>query len=126
MRSAFANVMESAGYDRYSSYSIADWFKYTNFAEYFTGYYWDKLLPVCCYIVLIFSIVFTILVNREAKKEIVVYMDSVLCRVIAIGKPTVSTFPAFPPLHTVHESFPSHGVPSIKLHFHCHKLLQAV
>ena len=81
VRSAFANVMESAGYDRYSSYSIANWFKYTNFAEYFTGYYWDKFLPVCCYIVLIFSIVFTILVNREAKKEITVYMDSVLCKV---------------------------------------------
>lgn len=52
--------------------------------------------------------------------------SSPITRTIAIGKPTVSTFPAFPPLHTVHESFPSHGVPSIKLHFHCHKLLQAV
>lgn len=35
MRSAFRKLMESAGYDRYSSYNIADWFKYTNFTEYF-------------------------------------------------------------------------------------------
>lgn len=81
MRSAFAEVMQSAGYDRYSSYSIAKWFEYTNFAEYFSGYYWNRILPICCYIVLIFSIIFTISVNQEAKKELVVYTDSVLCRV---------------------------------------------
>lgn len=80
MRTAFADVMESAGYDRYSSYNIADWFKYTNSVEYFAGHYWYRALPIFCYIVLIFSIVFTIIVNREAKKELVVYEDSVLCR----------------------------------------------
>ncbi len=81
LRSSFAKVMQSAGYDRYNSYSIAAWFKYTNYAEYFSGYYWNEILPICCYIVIVFSIVFTILVNREAKKELVVYKDSVLCRV---------------------------------------------
>lgn len=81
LRSAFADVMESGGFDRYSSYNIADWFKYTNIVEYFSGYYWDHILPLLSYIVLLFSIVFTILVNREAKKELVVYEDSVLCRV---------------------------------------------
>lgn len=80
MRSAFADVMKSAGFDRYSSYSIADWFKYTNAIEYFTGYYWSNILPVFCYVVLLFAIMFTLLVNREAKKELVVYEDSVLCR----------------------------------------------
>ena len=81
MRSAFADVMESAGFDRYSSYNIADWFKYTNIVEYFSGYYWNNILPICCYIVLLFSIVFTILVNKEEKKELVVFEDSVLCRI---------------------------------------------
>lgn len=81
LRSAFADIMESAGYDRYNSYSIANWFKYTNFIEYFFGCYWDTVLPICCYIVLIFTIVFTILVNRESKKELLVYNDSVLCKV---------------------------------------------
>ena len=81
MRSAFADVMESAGFDRYSSYNIADWFKYTSIVEYFSGYYWNNILPLCCYIVLLFSIVFTILVNKEAKKELVVFEDSVLCKI---------------------------------------------
>lgn len=81
LRSSFAKVMQSAGYDRYNSYSIATWFKYTNSAEYFSGYYWNEIFPICCYIVIVFSIVFTIIVNREAKKELVVYKESVLCRV---------------------------------------------
>lgn len=81
MRSAFANLMVSAGFDRYGSYNIANWFKYTNIVEYFSGYYWNNILPICCYIVLLLSILFTILVNQEAKKELVVYEDSVLCRV---------------------------------------------
>ena len=80
-RSAFEDVMESAGFDRYSTpYNIADWFKYTNAVEYFAGYYWCNILPFLCYIVLLFSIVVTFLINREAKKELVVYEDSVLCR----------------------------------------------
>lgn len=81
VRSAFADLMKSAGFDRYGSYSIARWFKYTNIVEYFSGYYWNNILPICCYIVLLFSIVFTILVNKEAKKELVVFEDSVLCRI---------------------------------------------
>ena len=79
LRSSFAKVMRSAGYDRYNSYSIAAWFEYTNFAEYFSGYYWNDIFPICCYTVIAFPIVFTILVNCEAKKELVVYKDSVLC-----------------------------------------------
>lgn len=81
VRSAFYGLMKSAGFDRYGSYNIAYWFKYTNIAEYFSGYYWNNILPICCYIVLLFSIVFTILVNQEAKKELVVFEDSVLCRI---------------------------------------------
>lgn len=81
VRSSFADLMESEGFDRYGSYHIADWFKYTNIVEYFSGYYWNAILPLLCYIVLLFSIVFTILVNREEKKELVVYEDSILCRV---------------------------------------------
>lgn len=80
LRSSFANIMELAGYDRYSSYTIADWFKYTNAAEYFYGYYWSTILPISFFIVFVFSIIFTIFTNNEAKKEIVVYEDSVLCR----------------------------------------------
>lgn len=81
MRSSFADLMKTAGFDRYGSYNIADWFKYTNIVEYFSGYYWNTNLPLLCYIVLLFSIVFTTLVNREEKKELIVYEDSVLCRV---------------------------------------------
>ncbi|MCI7516451.1 MAG: hypothetical protein MSE70_05200 [Streptococcus sp.] len=36
---------------------------------------------------------------------------------IAIGKPLVSPPRAFPPLHTVRDSFPSHGVPPTKSYF---------
>ena len=46
-----------------------------------------------------------------------------LLRYIAVGK-SLMWSPSFPPLHTVHDSFPSHGVPSInriswgnRLHF---------
>ena len=93
MREAFYEYMKGAGYVHYSLISIADWFKYTNFAEYLSGYYveWGggvesivvliyvlSLLWICCFIA---SIVFTILVKREAKKELIVNKDSVLCKV---------------------------------------------
>ena len=81
LRSSFADVMNAGGYHRYSSVSIANWFKYTNFAEYYSGYYGKKVLPKCCYIVISLAIVFTILVIIESKKEIVVYQDSVLCKI---------------------------------------------
>jgi len=80
LREAFENVMKSAGFDRYSSYRIAEWFKYTNIIEYFIyGYSWYSFLPICCYVALAFSLIFTILVSQEAKKELVVYEESVLC-----------------------------------------------
>lgn len=81
LRSSFATVMKAAGFERYSSYNIYKWFEYTNIWDYFIGYYQDNLLPKCCYIVLILTIVFTILVSREGKKELVVYEDSILCKV---------------------------------------------
>lgn len=81
LRSSFADVMESAGYDRYSSYSIADWFKYANFVEYYFYYYWSQIIPIICYIIVLLSIVYTLLIKREEEKELVVYEDSVLCRI---------------------------------------------
>lgn len=81
LRSSFADVMESAGYDRYSSYSIANWFKYANFAEYFFGYYWRQIISIVCYIIVLLSIAYTLLIKREEEKELVVYEDSVLCRI---------------------------------------------
>lgn len=80
MRSAFANLMTSAGFDRYSSYSIANWFKYSNFVEYFAGCYRNSAPSICCYIVLLAAMVFTILINREEEKELVIYEDYVLCK----------------------------------------------
>ena len=86
MRSAFYDVMKSGGFDRFSSYDIADWFKYTSISEYAFGYYSDQgsLLPygmaLLCFIALLVSIFSTVSVNREAKKELIVYEDSVLCR----------------------------------------------
>ena len=80
LRESFAKVMKAGGYDRYSQYSIMNWFKYTNPVEYYTGYYATKALPVCLYIFILFSLVFTLLVKREEKKELVVYDDSVLCK----------------------------------------------
>lgn len=79
LRDSFADLMDSAGYDRYYSYEIADWFRYTNFAEYFIGYCY-KIIPIC-FLTIAFSVIFTLLVNREAKKEIVVYEDFVLCKI---------------------------------------------
>lgn len=91
----FYEYMKGGGYVRFSSTRIDNWFKYTNFAEYLSGYYveWGvgvgeesifvliyllSLLWACCFIA---SIVFTILVKREAKKELIVNKDSVLCKV---------------------------------------------
>lgn len=81
LRSSFADLMESAGYDRYRSYDIADWFLYTNFVEYYFYYYWSQIIPIICYIIVLFSIVYTLLIKREEEKELVVYEDSVLCRI---------------------------------------------
>lgn len=80
LRSAFYDAMKAGGFDRYSSSSIADWFKYANAAEYFTGYYLTNPLVYCLCIYLLFSIIFTLLINRAEKKELLVYEDSVLCR----------------------------------------------
>jgi len=81
MRKAFAKLMNEGGFDRYNSYSIANWFKYTNPIEYYTGYYALKLLPLLFYLSTIFSIIFTFLIKTEAKKEVIVYEDSVLCKI---------------------------------------------
>ena len=80
MRSALANLMTSAGFDRYSSYNIADWFKYTNIVEYFAGCYWNSAPSICCGIVLLTAMVFTVLINREEEKELIIYEDYVLCK----------------------------------------------
>lgn len=81
VKSAFADIMEVGGFDRYSSYDIADWFKYTNIAEYFFGCYSKNVLPICCYIVLLIAIAFTISVNNEEKKELIIYDSYVLCKI---------------------------------------------
>ena len=75
--SLFSDRMERFGFDRYDPDDIAEWFKYTNIVEYYIGN-WDSFLFICCYIVLIFALVFTVLVDREAKKEVIVFEDSVL------------------------------------------------
>ena len=79
-KDSFADLMENAGYDRYSSYSIQDWFKYTNMLDYFVGYYWNQILPISSYAILLFAVLFTILKNKASQKELIVYDDSVLCR----------------------------------------------
>ena len=43
---AFYDVMKSGGYTRYGTWNLAKWFYYTNPVEYFTGYYWNKVLPL--------------------------------------------------------------------------------
>ena len=89
----FYEYMKGGGYDLYRSGWVDDWFEYTNFAEYFFSYYAgqfyvEELMPILIYILsllwaccFIASIVFTILVKREAKKELIVNKDSVLCKV---------------------------------------------
>lgn len=77
---AFYDVMKSGGYTRYGTWNLAKWFYYTNPVEYFTGYYWNKVLPLVSYAFLVFALAFTLLTKREAKKELVVYTDSVLCK----------------------------------------------
>ena len=69
VRESFANVMEVGGYDQYDADHVMIWFKYTNPMEYWTGYYTTKALPICLYIFFLFSIIFTLLLNRKAKKN---------------------------------------------------------
>lgn len=77
VRASFAEMMNLGGFDRYDSGDIADWFKYTNFVEYFGGYYWKTIIPIICYIALISASVFTYFTMQEKKKELIVYGDSV-------------------------------------------------
>lgn len=81
LRSSFYNLMKKGGYDRYSDDNIANWFKYTNFVEYYVGCYWNNVLPILLYTVLLVGGVFTFLVKQEEKKELIVYSDSILCKV---------------------------------------------
>ena len=77
---AFYDVMKSGGYTRYGTWNLAKWFYYTNPVEYFTGYYWNKVLPLVFYVFLLFALVFTFLTKSEAEKGLIVYADSVLCK----------------------------------------------
>ena len=101
---SFSSLMEKAGYDRYwSERDVKFWFKYTDPFEFFIGSYgnpwnvwhnlsneinyginygldWHRYSPFCLYAIILFSLIFTISVNKEAKKEIVVYDDSVVCK----------------------------------------------
>lgn len=80
VRESFEDVMKSAGYDRYESYNIENWFRYKNMAEYYIGYFWTKPLLICSYIAIVLAVIITTLVNREAKKEVIVYENSVVCK----------------------------------------------
>lgn len=81
MKDAFRDLMVAGGYDRYGAYNIGDWFKYTDMTEYFTEYYWKKPLPVCSYVVVFLALVVTLFICIEEKKELIVYEESVLCKV---------------------------------------------
>ena len=80
LRSAFYDVMKKAGYDRYGSYSIANWFKYTNPIQYYAGEYALKFIPIIFYIGIVVSGIITIIVVMESKKEMIVYEDFVVCK----------------------------------------------
>ena len=45
------------------------------------GCYSKKILSICCYVVLLVAIVFTISVNNEEKKELIVYVSYVLFKI---------------------------------------------
>lgn len=77
---SFYDVMKSGGYTRYGTYSVSKWFYYTNPVEYFTGYYWFQMLPLLFYVFFVFSLIFTLAIKREAEKELIVYTDSILCK----------------------------------------------
>lgn len=83
VRYAFGDIMESAGFNRYPSYESYYWFRFTNIVEYASYYYndWITGLLIFCSCVLLFSIMFTIRINKEEKKELIVFEDSVLCKV---------------------------------------------
>ena len=82
LKQTFAVAMEALGLDRYIDLQIERWFAYPDPMAFFIGEYWhDHLVPLCCVLVLeLFALVFITLANREAKKEILVYEDSVLCK----------------------------------------------
>lgn len=83
LKESFAGAMEALGLDRYLAFEIEKWFAYPDPMSFFIGEYWhDHLVPLCCVLVLeLFALVFITLANREAKKEILVYEDSVLCKI---------------------------------------------
>jgi len=80
VRSAFADVMEDGGYDRFFSWNIEDWFLCTNYFSYFATFFWDNIICIAFYIVLLLAIVWTIITSLEDKKEIIVNEDSIICK----------------------------------------------
>ncbi len=81
LKSSIADVMKTGGYTRYTAGNIEKWFKYTNFYSYFMGEYWNNILCILFYVSVIAAIVLTIIISGKAKKELIVYEDSVLCKV---------------------------------------------
>lgn len=82
LNNSLEGIMRSGGYDIFSHhmYFVEDWFRYTNFAEYYVGHYGTQIIPICFYVILVFSTICTIVIKKEASKEIVIYEDYVLLK----------------------------------------------
>lgn len=81
LRKSFTDVMKSAGFYRYNSYEISHWFRYVNLGEFYLGYFKTKPVMILSYISIVLALVLTKIINKEAKKEIIVYSDSVICKI---------------------------------------------
>lgn len=80
VRESFANIMELEGYDRYSKYTIAEWFRYTNSIDYFKFYYNEHIFPKFCLPLILLAMLGTVFIVAETQKELEVYDDSVICK----------------------------------------------
>lgn len=80
VKESMADLMREAGYDRFSEYSIENWFKYTNFFQYFGYYSSHNILFYIVYGILLLALILTISLAVIRKKELIISENLLICK----------------------------------------------
>ena len=75
-----ADIMKNAGYNRFSEYSIENWFKYTNFFQYFDYYSPRTNFFYIVYGILLLALLLTIIVTVIRQRELVITGNMLICK----------------------------------------------
>ena len=79
-KEAMADLMSAEGYDRFSEYNIENWFKYTNFFQYFGYYSSYNVLFYIAYGILLLALLLTVIITVIRQKELIITENMLICK----------------------------------------------